>query len=144
MKEEKLNYKTLEKARLIHELEKRDVILEEARLEMEIADFEKMNWIGLPVVLQDLGFKHYMKPETEELPPINIYYKGNVACFKNSDNLWEIVRGNDEKIVLNLPTKFHAYQIFTMMGMTFEVEDSTAHFEDMDIQDFLDKMKLSN
>lgn len=134
--------KKMTKAELFKKVEYQNELLEGLRPEIEIADYEKLSWLRLPVILQDLGFKVKEQKGTETSPPIDIYYKQGVACFKNSENLWVVAKG-DYKMAFKMVTKFHAFQLFSMLGVTFSDEDSTAHGLDQPIDEFLTKAKMA-
>ena len=137
-KEEQIidDLKQKSKTDLIELILEKEKIMSAARIELEIADHEQMSWLALPVILQDLGFKLKEMPENGDTPPMDIYFKDGVSCYKNSENLWVVTKG-DYLMAFKLDTKFHAYQLFSMLGVSFKDEDSSAHGFDKPVEEVL-------
>ena len=130
--------KSTSRKELIEMIVLKEKILSSAKIEIEIADYEKMNWISLPVILQDLGFKLKELKGTDENPPMDIYYRNGLSCFKNTDNLW-VVAKDDYLMAFNVISKFHAFQLFTMLGIDFKNEDSSGYGLDQSLEQVLTK-----
>lgn len=113
------------KEELITKIINQHKILEDLRPIVEIGDHENLSWLGLPPILQDLGFSVKEQSANGDVAPIDIYFRDGVACYKNLEGLWVVTKG-DYKMAFKLDTKFHAYQLFTILGIKFKNEDSTA------------------
>jgi hypothetical protein len=77
----------------------------------------------IPFIPEDLGFKEYTQKQ-DGSPLIRVYHRDNVTCSKKLDGEWAVIKGK-EKMSFKIQSKFHAYTIFTSMGVEFTHNDST-------------------
>ena len=99
------------------------------------ASREKLSWLSLPFIPEDLGFeeKEIHNPETGT---IRVYYKGDYACTRVEKG-WNVTFNG---VIMNfdIKSKFHAFQLFKMLGMDLKGDESSVSGLDKKLIDIID------
>lgn len=95
---------------------------------------EKLSWKSLPFIPQDLGFEE-KELQDDEKRTIRVYHKGPYACVRVEKG-WNVTYNG---IVMNfeIKSKFHAFQLFKMLGMNLRGDESSVIGLDTKLQDII-------
>ena len=115
-------------------------MLNAAKPELDLFEMEKLSWIALPFLPEDLLFKEYMQDDKEH-GTLRIYTRDGVSCMRIDDHNTWVVKTPDFKMNFKINSKFHAYQLFTMIGLKIDPFSSSVPDDNRTVQEILKDAK---
>jgi hypothetical protein len=111
------------------------MILTAATPDLVDASLERISWLALPFIPEDLGFEE-KEIHDPERGTVRIYHKGDYACTRMGDG-WNVTL-NGAIMNFKITSKFHAFQLFKMLGMDLKGNESSVTGLDKKLIDIID------
>jgi len=112
-----MNFKKKTKPELVE-------LLEAVRQDLIDGMEERTSWRSLPFIPEDLLFEPLEKYDNE-VGTIRIYVREGVSCMRLSNGNWVVKNAEKVQMEFTIKSKFHAFQLFRMMGLDIDPGSSS-------------------